>query len=258
MNLKESIKRILREELSARIKRRLSNDEMENEFLESFEGAYRLTKDRKVLSSHFLDELVYTTITFMMDGVHWRFVSTLPEDEFWYDDIHKELENYYRDRIMQMYNERKGIKESILREYLIESDPKVGTGKKPKGSDRRLYTDENPKDTVSVKFRTKQDIVDTLNKESFKSKSHARQSQIINLIHQRLIVALERAKDPEVKKRLKTAFEYIETKKEQSKKKTQEMKEGELTEKCWAGYTQKGMKTMFGKRYPNCVKKKKK
>jgi len=42
------------------------------------------------------------------------------------------------------------------------------------------------------------------------------------------------------------------------KKKTQEMKEGELTERCWAGYTQKGMKTMFGKRYPNCVKKKKK
>jgi len=39
---------------------------------------------------------------------------------------------------------------------------------------------------------------------------------------------------------------------------TQEMKEGELTEKCWPGYTQKGMKTMFGKRYPNCVKKKSK
>ena len=33
--------------------------------------------------------------------------------------------------------------------------------------------------------------------------------------------------------------------------------EGELTERCWKGYTQKGMKTMFGKRYPNCVKKKK-
>jgi hypothetical protein len=32
------------------------------------------------------------------------------------------------------------------------------------------------------------------------------------------------------------------------------MKENELTEKCWAGYTQKGMKTMFGKKYPNCVK----
>jgi hypothetical protein len=33
--------------------------------------------------------------------------------------------------------------------------------------------------------------------------------------------------------------------------------ETELTERCWKGYTQKGMKTMFGKRYPNCVKKKK-
>ncbi len=165
--------------------------------------------------------------------------------------------NFYFIYIMNNMNLQEQIRK-LLREYLTESDPKVGTGKKPKGSDRRLYTDENPKDTVSVKFRTKQDIIDTLNKESFKSKSHARQSQIINLIHQRLRVALERAKDVEVKKRLKTAFEYIETKKEQSKKKTQEMKEGELTEKCWAGYTQKGMKTMFGKRYPNCVKKTKK
>ena len=32
----------------------------------------------------------------------------------------------------------------------------------------------------------------------------------------------------------------------------------EITEKCWPGYNQKGMKTMFGKRYPNCVKKTKK
>ena len=30
----------------------------------------------------------------------------------------------------------------------------------------------------------------------------------------------------------------------------------QLTEKCWPGYEKKGMKTMFGKRYPNCVKKK--
>ena len=29
-----------------------------------------------------------------------------------------------------------------------------------------------------------------------------------------------------------------------------------ITEKCWKGYEKKGMKTMFGKRYPNCVKKK--
>ena len=31
----------------------------------------------------------------------------------------------------------------------------------------------------------------------------------------------------------------------------------EISEDCWDGYEKKGMKTMFGKRYPNCVKKKK-
>ena len=31
----------------------------------------------------------------------------------------------------------------------------------------------------------------------------------------------------------------------------------QFQEKCWPGYEKKGMKTMFGKRYPNCVKKKK-
>jgi hypothetical protein len=36
-------------------------------------------------------------------------------------------------------------------------DPKIGTGKKPKGSGRRLYTDENPKDTVGIKFATPTD-----------------------------------------------------------------------------------------------------
>ena len=29
-----------------------------------------------------------------------------------------------------------------------------------------------------------------------------------------------------------------------------------ISEKCWKGYEKKGMKTMFGKKYPNCVKKK--
>ena len=37
-----------------------------------------------------------------------------------------------------------------------------------------------------------------------------------------------------------------------------EIKVWDLNEKCWKGYEKKGMKTMFGKRYPNCVKKKKK
>jgi hypothetical protein len=101
-----------------------------------------------------------------------------------------------------------------------EADPKKGTGKKPKGSGRRLYTDENPKDTVSVEFKSVAAIKRTLAKKSFKSKSHKRQSQIINLIHQRARAAYKNAKDPKVKARLKRAFKYAEQRKEASKKKT--------------------------------------
>ena len=107
---------------------------------------------------------------------------------------------------------------------LNEADPKKGTGKKPKGSGRRLYTDEDPSDTVKVKFSTRQDIVDTLNKTSFKNKSHARKSQVINLIHQRVRAALGRTKDPLKKAKLKSAFKYIKQRKEASKRKTQRMK----------------------------------
>ena len=106
---------------------------------------------------------------------------------------------------------------------LYEADPKKGTGKKPKGSGRRLYTDEDPSDTVSVKFSTVQDIKDTLSKASFKSKSHKRQSQIINLIHQRARAAYQNAKDPEVKARLKKSYEYAKKRKEASKEKTKRM-----------------------------------
>ena len=111
-----------------------------------------------------------------------------------------------------------------LLDILFEQDPKTGTGKKPKGSGRRLYTDEDPTDTVKVKFKTAQDIKDTFAKSSFKSKSHARQSQIINLIHQRVRAAYAKAKDPEVKARLKNALEYAQQKKEASKKKTERLR----------------------------------
>jgi hypothetical protein len=103
------------------------------------------------------------------------------------------------------------------------NDPKKGTGKKPKGSGRRLYTDENPRDTVSVKFSTVEDIRDTFSKESFKSKSHKRQSQIINLVHQRVRAAYQNAKDPKVKSRLKKALDYAVKRKEASKRKTKRM-----------------------------------
>ena len=131
----------------------------------------------------------------------------------------------------------------------LNEDPKKGTGKKPKGSKRRLYTDEDPKDTVGIKFSTRQDIVDTLNKKSFKAKSHARQSQIINLIHQRVRAAYGRAKDPAVKKRLKTGLDYITDKKEASKKKTQRLKDQKENIDPKSQAKHKGKSAPFGSAY---------
>ena len=116
-----------------------------------------------------------------------------------------------------------GLEEELDEGRKKKKDPKKGTGKKPEGSGRRLYTDEDPKDTVGISFKTKEDIVDTLNKKSFKAKSHARQSQIINLIHQRVRAAYGRAKDPETKARLKRGLDYIEKRKEASKEKTKRL-----------------------------------
>ena len=69
------------------------------------------------------------------------------------------------------------------------ADPKKGTGKKPKGSDRRLYTDENPKDTVSIKFATVQDAKQTITKVKKLKKSFARKIQILTVLEQRARVA---------------------------------------------------------------------
>ena len=64
-------------------------------------------------------------------------------------------------------------------------DPKVGTGKKPKGSGRRLYTDENPKDTVGIKFATEADARATVAKVKKVSKPFARKIQILTVGEQR-------------------------------------------------------------------------
>ena len=68
-------------------------------------------------------------------------------------------------------------------------DPKVGTGKKPKGSDRRLYTDENPKDTVSIKYATVADAKATIAKVKRINKPFARKIQILTVLEQRANVS---------------------------------------------------------------------
>ena len=73
------------------------------------------------------------------------------------------------------------------------ADPKVGTGKKPKGTGRRLYTDENPKDTVSIKFATPADARATVRKVMRIKKPFARKIQILTVAEQRAKVMKKRA-----------------------------------------------------------------
>ena len=67
----------------------------------------------------------------------------------------------------------------------MAKDPKLGTGKKPKGSGRRLYTDENPKDTVGIKFATPSDARKTVTKVRKVKKPYARKTQILTVGEQR-------------------------------------------------------------------------
>jgi len=88
------------------------------------------------------------------------------------------------------------------------ADPKEGTGKKPKGSDRRLYTDENPRDTVKIKFATPSDAKATVTKVNKINKPFARKIQILTVMEQRAKVM----KKNEVVKIAKKAKENLRKK----------------------------------------------
>jgi len=65
-------------------------------------------------------------------------------------------------------------------------EPSKGTGKHPgKKYGRRLYTDENPSDTVGIKFATKADAKKTVAKVKKISKPFARKIQILTVGEQR-------------------------------------------------------------------------
>ena len=83
---------------------------------------------------------------------------------------------------------RKTAKSAVKNALVVakkKRDPRVGTGKKPKGSGRRLYTDENPKDTVRIKFATVKDAKATVAKVKRVRKSYARKIQILTVGEQR-------------------------------------------------------------------------
>ena len=68
---------------------------------------------------------------------------------------------------------------------VLHGGSKSRNGKKPKGSGRRLYTDENPKDTVRIKFATPTDARKTVAKVKKINKPFARKIQILTVGEQR-------------------------------------------------------------------------
>ena len=84
-------------------------------------------------------------------------------------------------------------------------DPKVGTGKKPKGTGRLLYTDENPRDTVSIKYATVEDARRTVAKVKRINKPFARKIQILTVLEQRAKAA-GKIKQAAIAKRGKAAI----------------------------------------------------
>ena len=96
----------------------------------------------------------------------------------------------------------------------------MGTGKKPKGSGRRLYTDENPKDTVSIKFATPTDSRATVAKVKKINKPYARKIQILTVGEQRAKV-MGKAEVAAIFKRAKESLKKSnESKSKKSNKKS--------------------------------------
>jgi len=209
-------------------------DDCYSEFFDD-EGVYELVDEKGYSEEEAYKELGYTEENFPLGTTSsWRKTGIESMKPIWDMLIQRQSPDMLNRTANRMKGFRQAYNNTPTPEEIIAfqrdkklkegKEPRKGTGKKPKGSSRRLYTDENPKDTVSVKFRTKSDIQDTLSKKSFKSKPHNRQSQIINLIHQRVRAAYKNAKDPKTKARLKRAYEYVKQRKEASKKKTQRLR----------------------------------
>ena len=89
--------------------------------------------------------------------------------------------------------------------------------------ERELSVREVGKEASKSQGRSVEIEVSERSKKSFKSKSHKRQSQIINLIHQRVRAAYQNAKDPKTKARLKNVLDHAEKRKEASKEKTKRL-----------------------------------
>ena len=109
MNLRESIRRIIREErnVPSRLLRRISGDDIEQIFIDCYYEALNDVVDEQFYyETNRLVRLINRTIIYMMDYFHPILSNTIPEGEMWYDEIHNGLERHYKGRIINLYNNK--------------------------------------------------------------------------------------------------------------------------------------------------------
>lgn len=233
MTLKNHIKKILREETlseSRHLRRRFNQEKLDHEFEESMEYA-----SKSPYKFESLEDLKHYVISIMMDGLHGE-LSNWGSTDFPYDEIYNFLKDRYSDEIEE-YDHLIGDNE--LTESRIGPDVRRRVNKIDKLVDVML-NDMYVEDYESEEqfFQGVMEELYFLVKNEDFGVHDVEWIDIYDYIDQY---------------RRNDINEYY-----REHLKDEEISESELTERCWKGYRQKGMKTMFGKKYPNCVKIKKK
>jgi hypothetical protein len=250
MNLRESIKRILREELTPSVRRRIKFNDIE-----------RIIDNRKIekfLKNQDIEKSVHNTIhSVMYDVMPTEFEDYGDEYYKVWDEIKMYLRNNYTEQLTQYFKKRqRDVDEDKnplgIKYVFIKHDKPYNTSSGWRGFadgfdsfDDMITKYGNYVDVDWDDIKKKLDNINDYPVPTFTNTMNSRPLKISSIGDKGNGWGYNFSIIKQIPKDNLGKLKNIQT-------------EGELTERCWTGYTQKGMKTMFGKRYPNCVKIKKK
>lgn len=109
MNLKKSIRRILKEEtkkLPNFILRRVPYEDIKNEFESSLVSAKEMfqREHSRIGTKPDLDRYKFVVVSMTIDGLHWQLYTSFDENEDWHDAIFLALSDYFDSEITEEYN----------------------------------------------------------------------------------------------------------------------------------------------------------
>jgi hypothetical protein len=108
INLKESIRIILKEEtkkLPAFIRRRVSQEDIEEEFESSLDSAREMFQREysRTGTKPDLDRYKFIVVSMTIDGLHWQLYTSFDENEDWHQETFSVLSEYFDDKIKKEY-----------------------------------------------------------------------------------------------------------------------------------------------------------